>query len=101
MSGRQVASSAWWVAKKRQGFYLVGAHALDRELESRLLRLHKRLGLFYGAYDLIVDQEGNYYFLEVNPAGQWSPWRLRRHATGAIRQHAKNAHGANVQPERH
>jgi glutathione synthase/RimK-type ligase-like ATP-grasp enzyme len=44
---------------------------LDHELESRLLALHKRLGLFYGAYDLVVDNEENCFFMEVNPAGQW------------------------------
>ncbi|MBN1629088.1 MAG: ATP-dependent carboxylate-amine ligase [Thermoleophilia bacterium] len=37
----------------------------------RLLVLHGKLGLVYGAYDLIVTPEGEHVFLEVNPSGQW------------------------------
>lgn len=44
---------------------------IDDAAEALLLTLHKRLGLAYGAYDLIVDQNGEYVFLEVNPSGQW------------------------------
>ncbi len=37
-----------------------------------LLRgLMAALGLVYGAVDLIVTPEGDYLFLEVNPAGEW------------------------------
>jgi hypothetical protein len=52
-------------------FDLYSSGILDHELESRLLSLHRKLGLFYGAYDLIVDNEENCFFMEVNPAGQW------------------------------
>ena len=38
---------------------------------AKLLRLHRRLGLVFGAYDLIVDRRGVPWFLEVNPCGQW------------------------------
>lgn len=34
-------------------------------------RLMQRLGLVYGALDLKRTDAGQYYFLEVNPAGQW------------------------------
>ena len=30
-----------------------------------------RLGLSYGAFDFIVDEEDRWWFLECNPAGQW------------------------------
>ena len=40
-------------------------------LSQRLLALMRRLGLVYGAIDLKQDEHGDYYFLEVNPAGQW------------------------------
>jgi len=33
--------------------------------------LMTRLGLIYGAIDLIVTPEGEHVFLEVNPAGEW------------------------------
>ena len=44
---------------------------LPKEVKNNLLKLHQAFGLFYGAYDFIVDQGGGYHFLEVNPAGQW------------------------------
>lgn len=44
---------------------------LSSDISNRLLALHKELGLFYGAYDLIVARDGNVIFLEVNPSGQW------------------------------
>jgi RimK-like ATP-grasp domain len=68
---------------------LYSPEAIDHELESRLLALHKRLGLFYGAYDLVVDNEENCFFMEVNPAGQWM-WL--EHALGfPISQHIADA----------
>lgn len=44
---------------------------MPREIEQKCLKLTKTLGLIYGAIDLIVDQNGNYVFLEINPAGQY------------------------------
>ena len=44
---------------------------LPDELKTKLLRLHREFKIVYGAYDFIVDPKGTYYFLEVNPAGQW------------------------------
>ena len=44
---------------------------LPEELKTKLLRLHREFKIVYGAYDFIVDPKGTYYFLEVNPAGQW------------------------------
>jgi glutathione synthase/RimK-type ligase-like ATP-grasp enzyme len=44
---------------------------LPIEIKTKLLALHKEFKLVYGAYDFIVDPNGEYYFLEVNPAGQW------------------------------
>jgi glutathione synthase/RimK-type ligase-like ATP-grasp enzyme len=46
-------------------------HDLPREVELRLLQYMKRLGLEYGAIDLVLDREEGYYFLEANPGGQW------------------------------
>ncbi|GAA2112661.1 hypothetical protein [Streptomyces synnematoformans] len=36
-----------------------------------LVNLHARLGLIYGACDLIVTPTGEVVFLEVNQAGEW------------------------------
>ena len=44
---------------------------LPDKIEQKLLHLHQKFEVFFGAYDFIVDPQGEYYFLEVNPAGQW------------------------------
>lgn len=45
--------------------------ALSERLRNRLLRLMQRLGLNFGAVDLIETPDGEHVFLEVNPNGQW------------------------------
>jgi hypothetical protein len=52
---------------------------LPPQIAERLRRLHRDLGLAYGACDLRVTPDGEYVFLEVNPAGQWL---FVEHATG-------------------
>jgi hypothetical protein len=44
-------------------------HDLPRDVEQRCVALVKRLGLTYGAIDMIVTPDGRYVFLEINPAG--------------------------------
>lgn len=46
-------------------------HKLPDAIADRLLALATRLGLNYGAADLLVDAEGTHHFLEINPAGEW------------------------------
>jgi glutathione synthase/RimK-type ligase-like ATP-grasp enzyme len=46
-------------------------HDLPAEVEERLFALMRRLGLEYGAVDFRLTPEGEYVFLEVNPAGQF------------------------------
>ncbi len=46
-------------------------YKLPKEIEEKLLRLIKRLGLNCGSFDLIYSAEDEYQFLEVNPVGQW------------------------------
>jgi len=46
-------------------------HELPTKIISRLRRLMARLGLSYGAVDLRLAPNGDYVFLEINPAGQW------------------------------
>ncbi|PYP86383.1 MAG: MvdC family ATP-grasp ribosomal peptide maturase [Blastocatellia bacterium AA13] len=41
------------------------------DIASRLRDFMARLGLIYGAIDMIRTPEGEYVFLEVNPAGEW------------------------------
>lgn len=49
----------------------VKAVKLGAALNKRLLALQRRLQLVYGAIDMRRTADGEYYFLEVNPAGQW------------------------------
>jgi glutathione synthase/RimK-type ligase-like ATP-grasp enzyme len=46
-------------------------HALPSAVENALLDLMQRMGLEYGAIDLRLTPEGEYVFLEINPAGQF------------------------------
>lgn len=40
-------------------------------VRDRVLALLRRLGLVYGAVDMRLTPDGEYVFLEINPAGQW------------------------------
>ena len=44
---------------------------LPPEIEAMCFDLLDRLGLVFGCFDFVVDAEGRYFFLEVNPQGQW------------------------------
>jgi len=46
-------------------------YALPHSVADRLSTLMNNLGLVYGAIDLRVGVDGEFYFLEVNPAGQF------------------------------
>ena len=45
---------------------------LDSSLEDKLLSLMEGLGVFSGSIDLIVDPQGQHWFLECNQDGQWA-----------------------------
>ncbi|MBA2305104.1 MAG: alpha-L-glutamate ligase [Acidobacteria bacterium] len=49
----------------------VSAEELSPDLTEKLLGLMKRLGLAYGAIDVRRTPEGEYYFFEVNTAGEF------------------------------
>lgn len=46
-------------------------HELPDAVRERCLLLVRRLGLRFGAIDMIVTPDGRYVFLEINPNGQW------------------------------
>jgi hypothetical protein len=46
-------------------------HQLPRDLERRCVQLVERLGLQYGAIDMVLTPDGRYVFLEINPNGQY------------------------------
>ncbi len=46
-------------------------HTISQDLTNKLLELNKKMGLIYSAIDLIQDENGQVFFLETNPAGEW------------------------------
>jgi len=44
---------------------------LPENIASKCIRLVKKLGLLFGAIDIILSPDGSYTFLEINPNGQW------------------------------
>lgn len=44
---------------------------LPSSVQARVLELMSKLGLSYGAVDLVQRPDGEFVFLEVNPNGQW------------------------------
>lgn len=45
---------------------------LPQDIQTKCLRLMQRFNLDYGAIDFVLDKQGNYIFLEINPNGQWA-----------------------------
>jgi len=68
-------------------------HQLPSAVEKALRQLMRRLGLEYGAIDLRLTPNGEYVFLEINPAGQFLWIEL---ATGQKIAEALAAHLASA-----
>jgi glutathione synthase/RimK-type ligase-like ATP-grasp enzyme len=49
----------------------IESHQMPDEILVKLRELMRRLGLVYGAIDMRLTPQGEYVFLEINPAGQW------------------------------
>lgn len=45
---------------------------LPNDIEDRCVAITRALDLRFGAIDLICDRMGGYWFLEINPNGQWA-----------------------------
>jgi glutathione synthase/RimK-type ligase-like ATP-grasp enzyme len=46
-------------------------HELPRDLQRRCIELVERMGLCYGAIDMVLTPDDRYVFLEINPNGQY------------------------------
>ena len=57
--------------RKNQFLPIYSKINIPEALTAKLMMIHKKLGLVYGAYDFIIDQKGEAIFLECNPGGQW------------------------------
>jgi glutathione synthase/RimK-type ligase-like ATP-grasp enzyme len=57
----------------RRGAFSLKWRAVDlpEEISGKCLQLARRLGLAFGAIDMIVNPDGEYIFLEIHPSGQW------------------------------
>ncbi|WP_027380632.1 MvdC/MvdD family ATP grasp protein [Chryseobacterium daeguense] len=58
----------WRIA---QGNYFWSEYNLPENTKLDLTSMMKEMGLYFGAIDMIKGKDGNYYFLEVNPQGEW------------------------------
>lgn len=61
-------------------------YELGEDIREKCVRLVQQLGLKFGAIDLVQSRSGDFYFLEINPNGQWA-WieeRLGLDISGAI-----------------
>ncbi len=58
----------WRVA---QGNYIWSAYELPENIKAGLASMMEEMGLYIGAIDMIRGKDGEYYFLEVNPQGEW------------------------------
>lgn len=58
--------------RKGSAFVKCGRHSLPIEIEKKCIYLTKTLGLEFAAIDMVLDLDGNYWFLEINPNGQWA-----------------------------
>nr|WP_315029613.1 ATP-grasp ribosomal peptide maturase [uncultured Chryseobacterium sp.] len=51
--------------------YFWSAYELPDSVKVNLTSMMKEMGLYLGAIDMIKGKDGKYYFLEVNPQGEW------------------------------
>lgn len=54
-----------------QGDYFWSAYELPQHVKTGLASMMEQMGLYIGAIDMIKGKDGKYYFLEVNPQGEW------------------------------
>jgi len=48
------------------------SYKIDARLESNCRRMMKDYGLLFGAFDFVKDPDGEIYFMEINPTGEWA-----------------------------
>lgn len=64
--------------RKGESLYLKHSEIhLPCSLEQKCINIVKQLRLYYGAIDLILTEENQFIFLEINPNGQWG-WIQQR-----------------------
>jgi glutathione synthase/RimK-type ligase-like ATP-grasp enzyme len=61
-----------WRTNNKTDKLHIEAYELQPNIAKMCVALTKRLGLHYGAIDLVQGNDGDPYFLEINPNGQWA-----------------------------
>ncbi len=61
-------SKDWRLEKENIKYEIVN---LPPDIERKCIQLTKKLNLQFGGIDLVIHDE-NYYFIEINPTGEWS-----------------------------
>jgi hypothetical protein len=61
-----------WRIGNHTGNLSITPHKLPADVKQKCFALVKKLGLKFGAIDMILDKQGRYWFLEINPNGQWA-----------------------------
>ncbi|HDY8071094.1 TPA: hypothetical protein RQK93_003329 [Vibrio vulnificus] len=60
-----------WRKRGQQTLEAWQPYTLPHAIQDQLVALAQKLGLSYGAADIIVTPEGKYVFLEINPCGEF------------------------------
>ena len=55
----------------------IGSHDLPKKVQDQCIAIIKNLGIRFGALDLILGTDGQYYFLENNATGAWATYARR------------------------
>ncbi|MDN3691979.1 ATP-grasp ribosomal peptide maturase [Chryseobacterium tructae] len=63
------SENADWRVSHENYFWI--AYELPDDIKSNLTSMMKEMGLYTGAIDMIRGKDRKYYFLEVNPQGEW------------------------------
>ena len=66
--GHDLLDEDWRKYKYHLTYSLI---SLPKEIESKCISLLEELNLNFGAIDLVI-VDGRYYFIEINPTGEWS-----------------------------
>ncbi len=70
LSQNEIGSKIDW--RRSENILEHKKHKLPIDIELKCLELTKKLKLNYSAIDLVLDKNGKYIFLEINPNGQWA-----------------------------
>lgn len=68
-----------WRIGHSEGVMLIYEYDLPSDIASKCITYTRRSGLLFSAFDLVVDKEGRFWFLEDNPNGQWAFIEQRTH----------------------